>query len=262
MSAILLESNMLHYEVLGRGRPIIFLHSWVGSWRYWIPVMQSASMTFRAYALDLWGFGDTAKNPERYSVAQQVNLVRSFLDEMGILKVALVGHGLGAIVSLLFAAQYPEDVDRVLAIGYPLDESMANNRLRTSPPLELADWMLGNNPASEPVRTEAPKTDPRAIVASFATLGGTSFADLWRRTSTACLMVNGTADVAVQPPRLEQQADMPEQMHAVLFEESGHFPMLDEGSKFNRLLGDFFALPSGETPRQLQLKEEWKRRVR
>ena len=38
--------------------------------------------------------------------------------------------------------------------------------------------------------------------------------------------------------------------------------MLDEGNKFNRLLGDFTALISGESPRQLSLKDEWKRRVR
>jgi hypothetical protein len=38
--------------------------------------------------------------------------------------------------------------------------------------------------------------------------------------------------------------------------------MLDEPSKFNRLMADFLTLSSGESPRQLQLKEEWKRRVR
>jgi hypothetical protein len=38
--------------------------------------------------------------------------------------------------------------------------------------------------------------------------------------------------------------------------------MLEENRKFNRLLIDFLSLPSGESPRQLQLKEEWKRRVR
>ena len=65
MSAILLEQDIVHYEVLGRGRPLVFLHGWVGSWRYWIPVMQAASISFRAYALDLWGFGDSAKKPER-----------------------------------------------------------------------------------------------------------------------------------------------------------------------------------------------------
>jgi hypothetical protein len=38
--------------------------------------------------------------------------------------------------------------------------------------------------------------------------------------------------------------------------------MMDEAARFNRLLTDFLALDSGLSPRELQLKEEWKRRVR
>jgi hypothetical protein len=38
--------------------------------------------------------------------------------------------------------------------------------------------------------------------------------------------------------------------------------MLDEPSKFNRLVADFLALNSGESPENLQIKEEWKRRIR
>jgi len=38
--------------------------------------------------------------------------------------------------------------------------------------------------------------------------------------------------------------------------------MIDETARFNRLLIDFLALESGITPQELQLKEEWKRRVR
>jgi len=29
MSAVLLDDRIVHYEVLGRGRPVIFLHGWV-----------------------------------------------------------------------------------------------------------------------------------------------------------------------------------------------------------------------------------------
>jgi hypothetical protein len=47
-----------------------------------------------------------------------------------------------------------------------------------------------------------------------------------------------------------------------VLEESGHFPMLDESTKFNHLMADFLALFSGDSPRELQLKEEWKRRMR
>ena len=100
MSAILLEGSIVHYEVLGRGRPVIFLHGWVGSWKYWIASMQVTSTSYRAYALDMWGFGDTAHNALKYSLEEQVKLIDDFLNEMGIGKIALVGHGLGALVAM------------------------------------------------------------------------------------------------------------------------------------------------------------------
>jgi pimeloyl-ACP methyl ester carboxylesterase len=62
MSAIFIDGQLAHYEVIGRGKPVLFLHGWVGSWRYWVPTMQTISSTNRTYALDLWGFGDSAKN--------------------------------------------------------------------------------------------------------------------------------------------------------------------------------------------------------
>ena len=105
MSAILLDREIIHYEVLGRGRPVLFLHDWVGSWRYRIPAMQAASISFRAYTLDFWGFGDSAKIPAHYYVREQARLLGAFQDELGIGRIALVGHGLGAIIALLYTRQ-------------------------------------------------------------------------------------------------------------------------------------------------------------
>jgi pimeloyl-ACP methyl ester carboxylesterase len=262
MSVVLLDQQVVHYEVLGRGRPLIFLHGWVGSWRYWIPVMQAASVSYRAYAIDLWGFGDSAKQSEKYTLNQQVQLIDSFLYEMGIGRVALVGHGLGAVVATLYALRNPDIVDRVMAVGYPLDETRVNPRMRNMLPADLADWLLGRSALTEPVRIDAPKTDPQAISASLSAMSVSEVQQASRNLRTSCLLVNGQNDQAVTPPDLDSMLTLPEQTHAVTFEGSGHFPMLDEGSKFNRLLIDFLSLPSGESPRQLQLKEEWKRRVR
>ena len=262
MSAILLDAQIVHYEVLGRGRPLVFLHGWVGSWRYWIPVMQAASVSFRAYALDLWGFGDTAKVPLRYTLEGQVSLVEGFLEQMGIGRVALVGHGLGAVVAVYLALRRPEVVDRVMAITYPLDESRIHARLRTGSPLDLADWLLEKSPLTEPVRVEAPKTDPQAILTSLAGLSSPEIRAAGQNLNRACLLVHGVNDPAVAAPELDVINRLPELIHGIHFEASGHFPMLDESSKFNRLLIDFLALGPGESPRQLQLKEEWKRRVR
>jgi pimeloyl-ACP methyl ester carboxylesterase len=262
MSAIVLNQEIVHYEVLGRGRPLILLHGWVGSWRYWIPVMQAASVSFRAYGIDLWGFGDSGKNQEFYSLEQQCNLLDGFLEQMGIGRVALIGHGLGGVLAQMYAQRAPGVVDRIMAVSCPLDERMVSSRLRTSTPVDLADWLLGKSSLMEPARADAPKTDMQALETSFTGLSAINLIDAWAQIQTSCLLVNGLNDPAVFPPDLEQLAALPETVHAVSFDQSGHFPMLDESSKFNRLVTDFLALPSGESPRTLQLKEEWKRRVR
>ena len=262
MSAILLEREIVHYEVLGRGRPVIFMHGWVGSWRYWVPAMQVVSASYRAYAIDLWGFGDTAKAKTRYTLLQQVALINSFMDQMGVGKVALIGHGLGAVVALLLAQSYPKVIDRVMAVACPMDETRLNNRLRSAGSTELADWLLERSALTEPARADAPKADQPAIQNSLTELAATSLRKLLSSLPVACLLVHGQNDPAVELPRLEDQVSMPEQTHSIIFEGSGHFPMLDESGKFNRLLIDFLALPSGTSPRDLQLKEEWVRRVR
>lgn len=261
MSAIIIEDRVVHYEVLGRGKPVIFVHGWVGSWRYWIPTMQATSVTYRAYAVDLWGFGDTAKSADRYSLESQTNLLDRFLNEMGIAKVALVGHGLGAIVAALFASKHPFVVDRYMAIGMPFAFSDLNERLASGNITDLTAWLLAQNPATEAARTEAPKADGEAIRTSLSELQHIDMMAISRQMETAALIVHGQNDPAVKTPDLSNGA-LPGSAHHLIFDEVGHFPMLDQPSKFHRLLSDFLELASGESPQQLQLKDEWKRRVR
>jgi pimeloyl-ACP methyl ester carboxylesterase len=263
MSVVILQDEIVHYEVLGRGRPLIFLHGWVGSWRYWIPAMQAASISFRAYALDLWGFGDTAKVSDNYTLDQQVNLVDLFLQEMGIGKVALIGHGLGAIVAMLYAYRFKRFVDRLMVIGLPDGQRTVNSRLHNTSPADLAEWLLSRTAEGEAARIEAPKADPRALQSSLESLQRIDIATLSQNLNTPCLLVYGQNDPVLEgAPSADQLASMPDHIHQIVFEQSGHFPMLDENNKFNRLVADFLSLSSGISPRQLQLKEEWKRRVR
>jgi pimeloyl-ACP methyl ester carboxylesterase len=120
MSALTIEQDLVHYEALGRGRPVILVHGWLGSWRYWIPAMQQLSGKYRSYALDLWGFGESAKEPLRYGFEEQVRLLNEFMERLGIAKAALVGHGLGAAIVTRFALQAPDRVSRVMAVSPPL----------------------------------------------------------------------------------------------------------------------------------------------
>ncbi len=263
MSVILLNTSIVHYEVLGRGRPVIFLHGWFGSWRYWVSAMQAASISFRAYALDFWGFGGTSHQPdqpEMYNLRNQTELLRKFLDEMGIGKIALVGHGWGALIALDFTAKFPDLVDRVMIANYPLDIQSVHAKLKN----ESLENLIGSlkNTESEIALSEAHNADPKAISASLeGILDNELFAKV-NRQYTPCLLVSSGKDSFINPPSEEQLKGLSEFGHHIFLDEAGHFPMLDSEAKFNRLLIDFLALDSGLSIKELALKEEWKRRVR
>ncbi len=262
MSAILLDQSIVHYEALGRGRPIVFLHGWVGSWRYWMSSMQVASTSYRAYALDLYGYGDTSHDPLKYSLDKQAALLSGFLDELGIGKIAIVGHGLGALVGFYFAAQQPGSVDRIMAVSCPLDFNSIHARLKTSDSSELVDWLSNRSPDSLNALSDASKADHRAVTASMTSFQSDGLFSQFRSSNVPCLLVYGQNDLAMRVPDVEETEPYGLHLHQVNLEDSGHFPMMDDADKFNRLLTDFLALESGFSPRELQLKEEWKRRVR
>jgi len=263
LSAILLDGSIVHYEVLGRGRPVIFLHGWVGSWKYWIASMQVTSTSYRAYALDLWGFGDTAKNETKYSLDEQVKLIDNFMNEMGIGKIALVGHGLGALVAMKFALRYKDakNVDRLMAINCPLGIDAVSPRLQTAQPQELSDWLSNRTPEASTALSDAPKADIKAIAASMAELRSNGLFEEYKKLNIPTVLVYGEKDQAITAPAYEGINST--FTHQVMLDGSAHFPMIEETIKFNRLLTDFLALDSGASPsEELQLKEEWRRRVR
>lgn len=262
MSTVIIDKEIVHYEALGRGRPVLFLHGWVGSYRCWIPAMQAISTHFRSYALDFWGFGGSAKEPTRYLISNQKDLINQFMVEMGVGKFALIGHGLGAILGLMFSLENPTIVDRLLAISMPLENNLINPLLFKSSLHELADWLLGETSEDEASKKETLKADQNAVLRALDNLRSIELSELLTRLQTPCLLVNGINDAAITCPTAEKIKSLPPNFHHITFNQSSHFPMIDQHGKFNRLMFDFLSLKSGQNPSELQLKDEWKRRLR
>jgi pimeloyl-ACP methyl ester carboxylesterase len=123
VSSITTDQGILHYEVFGRGKPVILLHGWLGSWGLWQETMTYLGRYYRTYALDFWGFGESGRKLETYQVSDFASMVNQFMDKLGIMYAPLVGHSMGGTVSLLAAMRYPERVEKVTIIGSPIHGS-------------------------------------------------------------------------------------------------------------------------------------------
>ncbi|MBX3085805.1 MAG: alpha/beta hydrolase [Anaerolineae bacterium] len=197
MSAITVENDLVHYEVLGRGKPVILVHGWLGSWRYWVPTMQQLSIKYRIYALDLWGFGDSGKNMSRVGLRDQVKLLYDFMTRMGIERAALVGHSFGAAVCIAFARQYPEKAPRLMTISAPLFDmgGIDGEPLSNSPSVTVIGPSAGSHAPTGPIYGASAETIPRN---PFKGLGETPeeiLANLKARTASEDLNRGRTSPV-------------------------------------------------------------------
>jgi pimeloyl-ACP methyl ester carboxylesterase len=225
--------------------------------------MVDMSSTNRAYALDFWGFGDSDKVTTRYSIGGYVAQVELFMDQMGIAKVPIIGHGLGGMVAIHFALSHPDRVDQLMTVSAPLKDVYI---ART-----LSGYSGGDNPArvilgrklksNEEVDIEAGKTAADAVIQSVqSAIKQGDIIESLEELDLPTLLVYGRDDTIILPPDEDDMDDLDYNVYPIIMDSVQHYPMLDDTSKFNRLLREF--LVHRDNWSNIQLKDEWKRRMR
>ncbi|NJN18757.1 MAG: alpha/beta hydrolase [Oscillochloris sp.] len=114
------NSGASAYRTSGVGSPVVLLHGWGASSRYWVGAPQFLTAQRTLIAPDLPGFGAGEPPSGPTTLNSMVRHVIDLADAMGLERFALVGHSLGAGVALLLAAHYPERVDRLALVSFGL----------------------------------------------------------------------------------------------------------------------------------------------
>lgn len=100
----------IHYTDTGKGRVIVLLHGFLGSYEIWSEFIKKLSKKFRVIAIDLPGHGKTPSIGYYHSMELLAQSVKAVLDKVGVRRYVLAGHSMGGYVSLAFAELYPENV--------------------------------------------------------------------------------------------------------------------------------------------------------
>jgi pimeloyl-ACP methyl ester carboxylesterase len=100
------------------GKPVMILvHGGLDHARNWDWVARALREDYHVYALDLRGHGNSAWAPGAlYSVAEHVLDLSGLADIVKGFPIYIIGHSLGAVVTLLYAGVYPDRVKKIVAI--------------------------------------------------------------------------------------------------------------------------------------------------
>ncbi len=109
------QQQLLHVSIdTGEGEVLVLLHGIECSSNYWNNIVPELSKKHRVIAVDLLGFGESPKPRNiAYDLEDQIKWLKRTLESMGIKKLGILGHSLGALVAMKYAAAYPEEVKRL-----------------------------------------------------------------------------------------------------------------------------------------------------
>lgn len=94
------------------GIPVVFIHSSAGNTEQWRDQLDRLRATRRAIAYDVRGNGRSGRptDPSLFRVPALAGDVEAVVDVLGLERIVLVGHSMGASIALEYAARHPDRV--------------------------------------------------------------------------------------------------------------------------------------------------------
>ena len=257
MPSLTTDQGSVHYEVYGRGRPVILLHGYLGSCDLWLETMTIMGRSCRTYALDFWGFGESGKKQETFEVGDYASMVNQFMQTLGIARAPLVGHSMGGTVSLMVAMNYPELVQKVVVIGSPVIGSSLSLLLKLfgTPWIGalvyynlwafrliirvLAPFYTKDRRWPQMMDRDTSRTTLKSFSLSIASLHRTDLRPRLDDIQVPVMGMYGDKDIVVDPGQWQLLQAGVRQTTIERFPNAGHFIMLDEPGRFITTLCDF-----------------------
>jgi pimeloyl-ACP methyl ester carboxylesterase len=128
--------GQVHFVEHGTGPPVMLLHQTPRSWDEYRDVLPLLGADFRAIAMDTLGFGMSARPAEPWTVELFAAGVLDLCDDMGLDRVAIVGHHTGAVIAVEVAATAPDRVSGLVLSGMPFVDAERRRRVASRPPID------------------------------------------------------------------------------------------------------------------------------
>jgi pimeloyl-ACP methyl ester carboxylesterase len=260
---------------LGAGDPIVFIHGHAGSWTNWLEQLPVLARSHRVVAMDLPGFGRSPLPEHAISITEYARDVEAVMEQLGIDTAVVVGNSMGGFIAAELAIRFPARVSGLVLVSAAglstkyaqmparfMANAMYERGLEVIAPLTrvpprraarlarrrrlrgAALYLVAAHPQSlhpamawELVRgSGAP-----AVAAGSAAIARYDFRDRLPEIACPTLIVWGDTDRTVPPSAADEFMRLIPGSRKVIFEDTGHLPMIERPARFNALLNKFLA---------------------
>jgi len=245
----------LYTSTSGQGQPLVFIHGWAASHRFWKYQIKKFQTSYRVLAYDLRGHGDSDKPATGYQISNHVTDLEILLSYEKITEPILIGHSLGGMIALQYALESQNQAAALVLVGtnpHPVPT------IKRSLQFSLLSWIisLSRSRAAKFTRTQifAPDVDPElvdwvnqdslrtpthVIRQTLTVVKAFNVTDNLPEIVCPVCIINGEYETAVDPKAVTQMLQLMPQAEFKSIPGSGHNVMLEKADAFNDALASF-----------------------
>jgi pimeloyl-ACP methyl ester carboxylesterase len=259
----------VNYVEMGQGPPLVFVHGLAGCWQNWLENIPHFARSHRVIAVDLPGFGESDLPLEDISIPGYGRFVDAFLGEIGVERASIVGNSMGGFIAAEVAISQPRRVEKLALVSAAGAMTVHHLELTLVKRLSRA-FHAGS--ARVIARRQSivrrrrlrkmmlygivrhPELLQPELVYEIASGGGKpgfldafkaildyDFSDRLPEVKDPTLIVWGRNDRIVPVGGAYRYEELIPDSRRVIFEETGHVPMIERPALFNRVLEDFLS---------------------
>ena len=262
MPSIEVNQTALHYEFVGQGKPLLFIHGLGSSIRDWENQIPYFAERYRVVALDLRGHGRSDKPPGPYSSQLFADDIAALIRSLGMGPANVVGLSLGGFIACQLAVDHPDLVRTLIVINsvpdLPRDTLRDRFRIRSTLLLRqlivrffgmralgqfLCRKLFPREDQEELRQTFVDRwaqNDKRAYLSSLATVPTWNLEHRLNEISCPTCLISGEHDFFPLSLKEAYAKKMPN-ARLVVIPNSGHFTPMDEPERFNQAVNSFLS---------------------
>lgn len=231
---VFINGKKVVYSDMGSGSVIIFIHGWSESHIAFKEISSILSKKYRCISIDLPGFGES-EALEKITLNKVSKVVEKLIDKLGIKKYNLVGHSLGGTVTLFYADNHQNEIDKIVLISpfitFKQFSKFVFNLIRN-----LAPFLIGKILNS--------KKPNLYVVNAFRFAYLLSSTDLYkylRRVRRDILLVYGTRDSLLSIRPLQPLLGIMNNIHLAIFQDVRHYIFTYNSNELAEKIDLFFS---------------------